>query len=109
GAAGRGRGERDSGGCVPPRGGGQRPPARAALRRLAAGGAVVAMLPATFLATAVAAGAAVLPGRAAGQPAQAGAGGALLAWGDGPNGQLGNGPVTNKQPPTPGTAPATTT
>ena len=88
--------------CVPPRGGGQRPPARAVLRWLAAGGAVVAMLPATFLATAVAAGAAVLlPGHAAGQPAQAGAGGALLAWGDGANGQLGNGTVTDKNCPPP--------
>src|SRR5262249_53138165 len=108
GAAGRGRRERDMRRCVPARGGGQRPPARAVLRRLPAGGAVVAMLPATFLATAVAAGAAVLPGRAAGQPAQAGAGGALLAWGDGANGQLGNGTVTNKKLPTPVKLPATT-
>ena len=96
--------------CVPPRGGGKRPPARlpvrVVLRRLA-GGAVAAVLSAAFLPTG-AAGAAALPGRAPGHPARpvtanpalATTGGAL-AWGDGANGQLGNGKTTDRLLPSP--------
>src|SRR6516162_9770639 len=96
--------------CVPPRGGGQRPTARVPVRvvlRLA-GGAAAAVLSAAFL-PAGAAAAAMLPGRAPGHPAQpvtanpalAATGGAVLAWGDGANGQLGNGKTTDRLLPTP--------
>jgi alpha-tubulin suppressor-like RCC1 family protein len=85
--------------CVPRRGGRQRPPARvpaaAVLRRLAAGGAVVAAASAAFLPTAA---------RAAASP-----GGTLLAWGDGANGQLGNGTTTDRLLPAGVKLPAGTT
>jgi alpha-tubulin suppressor-like RCC1 family protein len=98
--------------CVPPRDGGQRRPARRAARavlwELAAGGAVAAVLAATFLPAASAAGAAVLPGRAPGQQARAATGGALLAWGNNEFGQLGNGTTTDKHLPSAVRLPATT-
>ena len=105
---------------VPPRVGGEQPPARVSvhvlLRRLAAGGAAVAVLSAAFLPAAPGARAAALPGRAAGHPAhaatrhlaRAATGGALLAWGDGASGQLGNGTTTDRHLPAAVHLPVTT-
>src|SRR5215471_10314191 len=105
---------------VPPRVGGDQPPARVSvhvlLRRLAAGGAAVAVLSAAFLPAAPGARAAALPGRAAGHPAhattrhlaRAATGGALLAWGDGASGQLGNGTTTDRHLPAAVHLPVTT-
>jgi alpha-tubulin suppressor-like RCC1 family protein len=65
------------------------------------------VLSAAFLPT-TAAGATVLPGRAPAHQARAVTGGALLAWGDGANGQLGNGTVTDRRLPGAVKLPATT-
>ena len=68
----------------------------------------MAVLSAAFLPTTAAAGATALAGRTHARQAQAVTGGALLAWGDGANGQLGNGTVTDRLLPGAVKLPATT-